>query len=170
MTRPRPSPGAPTGSGASIGVVGLAAVVLGAVLVLVSFTALSWYGGGRGADSAGAAKFGDLHTLATAVAGSGLGRTYFSWLAWILLILVIVIGLAANIPSPGTGALRGIGLVVGGAAAVLTYLAVAKLFDAVHALGGTQVGVFDHAQPGLYLALAGFLLAGVGAAIGPKRA
>ncbi|MCU1656213.1 MAG: hypothetical protein JWO57_869 [Pseudonocardiales bacterium] len=159
MTTP-PRPALP-----GVGVAGITTLVAGAVLVLLSFTAFDWYGAASGADSRGAIRFHDLHSLAGLPGMPGLPKAYFGWLAWILLMVVILVGLAANMPSPATPALRAGGLLIGLAGAGATYVALSKLLDAT----GSSGGVFDHAKIGLWLALAGYVVAGAGAAVGARR-
>ncbi|PZS17513.1 MAG: hypothetical protein DLM57_08325 [Pseudonocardiales bacterium] len=158
MTAPaRPAP--------SIGAPGIALVVVGAVLVLIAFTALDWYPGSAGPSAVAHITFSDLHRLTADASGVGIAAAYFGWLAWVLLILVIVVGFAANLPTRATNALRVAGFVLGLAGAAATYLALAKLASA----GGGSRGAFDHAKAGVWLAVVGYLVAAAGAVIGPVR-
>jgi hypothetical protein len=145
----------------SVGVAGIAVLVSGAVFVLLSFTTLTWYGAVNGPDSVGRIKFATLHHLTNLVGAPGLTKAYFAWAAWLLLILLIAVGLAANLPSPVTAGLRVLGLFVGLVGAAMTYYAIDRLFDG---------NVFTHAGAGVWLALVGYLVAGAGAALGPTRA
>jgi xanthosine utilization system XapX-like protein len=146
-----------------IGVIGLSLLVLGAACVLVSLSTLTWYGArNTGHDSRGPTRFADLHQLAKVTDSSGVSSAYFSWLAWVLLILVLATGIAANIESPASPVLRVVGILLGIAGATATYLALAKLLEGSSSSGG----VFHHARLGVWLALLGYVLAGIGAAAG----
>ncbi|MDT4928397.1 MAG: hypothetical protein QOF92_1264 [Pseudonocardiales bacterium] len=145
----------------SFGVVGAAIAVVGAALVVVAFTALNWFKGN------GSSKVSDIHKVldgAPSNTVSGLANAYFSWLGWVLLALAAIIAIAANAPSPASGALRGVGVVVGLGAAVLTLFAI-KLSS-----GGPDLTAYlKDGRVGFYATLAGFVLIAVGAAIGPRR-
>jgi hypothetical protein len=149
----------------SIGAPGIALTLVGAVLLMISFTAVDWYPGSTGPSAIAHITFTDLHRLTTANTTVGIATAYFGWLAWVLLILVIAVGLAANLPTRAANGLRAAGFALGLAGAACTYLALSKLASA----SGGSVGAFDHARIGVWLALAGYLVAGAGAAIGPLR-
>lgn len=156
---------------AGIGAAGLAVSVVGAVMCLLSFMVLPWYGGSHAADSAGSVKFKDLHLLTKAFAETpAITKAYFAWLSWSVLIIVIILAIAANLPSPASTPMRGLGLALGLFGAGATYYALSALHDAQNRHGGTGGGVFDNAQLGVWLALGGFVLAGLGAAVGPASA
>ena len=89
--------------------------------------------------------------------------TYFSWLGWVLLIAVVVIAIAATLPSPASGPLRALGAVLAAAAIALTFFAI-QLSD-----GAAYTTFLKHTSVGFYLALGGFLLAGIGALCGPSN-
>ena len=149
---------------ARVGVVGVALMVAGAVMVLVSFTAADWYEGTRGADSVGPRTFGSLHTLTKYPGTPAVPHAYFSWLAWVLLIASIILALGANLPTAYANHLRVLGALVGMVGAGATYVAIEQPHQ------GTSGSAFDNASAGIWLALLGFLLAGAGAAIGPLPA
>ena len=149
---------------ARIGVPGVALMVAGAVMVLVSFTSAAWYAGTRSVDSVGPRTFGSLHTLTQYPGTPAVAHAYFSWLAWVLLILAIVFALGANLPTAHANPLRILGALIGMVGAGATYLAIEQPHQ------GTSGSAFDNAAAGIWLALAGFLLAGAGAAIGPLPA
>ena len=136
-------------------------MTVGAIMVLVSFTEADWYAGTRGADSVGARTFGSLHTLTQYPGTPAVAHAYFSWLAWVLLIGSIILGLGANLPTAHAHSLRLIGALVGLVGAGATYVAIEQPHQ------GTSGSAFDNAAAGIWLALLGFLLAGAGAAIGP---
>jgi hypothetical protein len=148
-----------------MGLAGIALVLVGVVLLLVSFTApVDWYPGSTRPSAVAHIRFSDLHDLTAASSSIALTKAYFGWLAWVLLIAVIVVGFAANAPTPAADGLRVLGFAVGLAGAAVTYLALNKL-----ASWAGSGGAFDHSRAGVWLAMTGYLVAGVGAAIGPKR-
>jgi uncharacterized membrane protein len=142
----------------SIGAPGIGLVVLGAVLVLLSFTTLSWYSGSHEADSVGDITFNLLHHLRN---DPTLTHAYFTWLSWVLLLAGIAVGFTANFPTEVATPLRMASIVLGVAGAVLTYLSLHSLTSVAHR------GVFDHAGPGIYATMAGFVVIGLGGAVGP---
>lgn len=148
-----------------LGLPGIAAVTVGAVLVLISFTKLNWYSGSsQGADSiSGGIDFRILHDRVTAFDSPGISSAYFAWLAWVILIVAILLGFGANLPGRAADSLRVLGFTVGVVGAAATYIALHELVAAT----GPAADVFDHAAIGLWLALAGYLLVGIGAAAGP---
>ncbi len=148
----------------SIGVPGVALLLAGVVLLLVSFTAVDWYPGSDRPSAVAHIGFADLHHLTAAGTSVALAKAYFGWLAWVLLILVIVVGFAANLPSPAADGLRVAGLALGLGGAVVTYLALVKLAS----WSGSR-SAFDDARAGVWLAIGGYLVAGLGAALGPRR-
>lgn len=144
------------------GIVGAVLAAVGAVLLIVSFTAASWF------DTNGLASFNRVHQ-ALGIAGSlgrasGLATAYFSWLAWVLLVAGVLLALLALAPNPLSGVLRITGALVG-------LLGVALTFGAIQLAPGT--GYRDwlgHVSAGFWLAVAGFALVAVAAALGPRRA
>lgn len=154
----------------SVGGFGVALVVAGTALVVLAVASLQWYRVSRGTDVAGSGfTFRDLQQDADEL-GAPVAAAYFNWLAFALGLAVAVAGILANVPNPLSGLLRVLGFLVGIAGVVGTYYALAQLFDAQHAAGGTAHSVVDNASYGLWSALAGFLLAGIGAALGPRPA
>jgi hypothetical protein len=148
----------------SIGVPGIGLLLAGVVLLLVSFTAVDWYPGSNQPSAVAHIGFTDLHHLSAASTSVAIAKAYFGWLAWVLLILVIVVGFAANLPGPASNGLRAAGLAIGVAGAAVTYLALDKL------AGWAGSGrAFDDAQAGVWLAIGGYLVAGLGAVLGPRR-
>ena len=179
-----PGYGAPAGYGgpggygpprARFGLVGTALAAVGAVLLIVAFTATHWYDGSQ--DSSFSKVKDQLDVVDKAGAAEGIAKAYFGWLAWVLLALAVLVAIAANLPSPAAGVLRAVGAVVGIAGIVVTFLAI-KLVDTSKIPGaGSVSGVPDsysdylkHTGVAFYLALGGFLLAAVGSIIGPRKA
>jgi hypothetical protein len=150
----------------SVGLPGIGLVLVGAAVVLLSFRFLDWYDvAGTGADSVGDVTFSTLHSSAEQLGGAGVASAYFSWLAWALLIAMIVLGAAANLPVPGADALRVAGFLVGVLGVAGTYYALAQHSNST---GGS--GVFHNSTWGVWLALLGYLLGAVGATLGPRKA
>ncbi len=148
-----------------VGLPGAALVLLGAVLVLLSFRFLDWYDVPRSVDSSGNVTFSKLHSSADQLGGAGMATAYFDWLAWVLLLGVIAVGVAANVPTPAADGLRVAGFLLGAAGVGATYYALAQHFNAT----GSTHSVLYNSTWGLWAALAGFLLAAAGGALGPRR-
>jgi hypothetical protein len=157
-----------TSDGRAIGGRGIALVVVGVALVVLSIGALQWYRVQPRVDVAGSGfTFRDLQQDADQL-NAPVAAAYFNWLAFALGVALAVVGLLANVPLPGNGVLRVAGFLLGAAGAVATYYALAQLFYAQHAAGGSRHGVLHNASFGLWCCLAGFVVAGVGAALGPR--
>ncbi len=151
--------GAPVGSGARFGVVGATLAGIGGVLLVIAFTALDWL------SVRGSSTFGDLgDTLDVNGAANGLARNYFSWLGWLLLVLVVGVAILANLPSPASGPLQALGAVGAAAGVAITFFAINLYSD-----GQAYTEYLKHARLGFYFALAGFVLAGIGALVGPTK-
>jgi hypothetical protein len=153
---------------AAIRLPAVALVLVGAALVLVAFRFLDWYEVPHRADSAGDITFGTLHGNADQLAGVGTATAYFDWLAWLLLILLIAVGVAANLSAPLTDALRVAGFLLGVLGAAATYFAIAQLHNAQVAAGAEKHSVFYNSSWGLWSAFTGYLAAAAGAALGPR--
>jgi hypothetical protein len=151
---------------ATVGLPGVILVIVGAILVLVSFRFLDWYDvSSQGADSAGSITFGKLQSSADQLGGAGVATAYFDWLGWLLLIALILVGVAANLATPLTDALRVAGFLLGLVGVAGTYYALAQHFNAT----GSEHSVFHNSTWGLWAALLGFLLGAAGAVLGPRR-
>jgi hypothetical protein len=151
--------GDPIGSGAKFGVVGATLAGIGGVLLIIAFTAVDWL------DLSGSISFSDIHDRLSqdSSGATGVADTYFSWLGWVLVVAVVVIAIAASLPTPASGPLRAFGAIVAAAAIALTFFAI-QLSDGV-----AYSSFIKHASIGFYLAIGGFLLAGIGALCGPSR-
>ena len=142
------------------------AVLAGGAAVLMSFVFLDWYRyPNSGANRVDAVTFRGLAANDDVAGMPAIVSIYFDWLAWVLLIVVIAVGAAAVIASRAVGALRAGGLLLGAIGAVATYWAVQEATS----FGDEGGYAFQSASLGLWFALGGFLLAGIGAAIGPRR-
>jgi hypothetical protein len=140
-----------------IGWFGLGLSAVGALLLVTACSSLDWYRTNEGTGGAS-----ELHDLASGVR-AGLAQTWFGGLDWVVIAGVVACGAAACLPMrlASAGLARaaaffgavGIGLTLGG---------LAQLWDAVQqADGASDLGVFKHTTTGFWLALAGFVLAGV---------
>ncbi|HET6875942.1 MAG TPA: hypothetical protein VFH38_00280 [Jatrophihabitans sp.] len=149
---------------------GIALVLLGTALVVASLVALTWYSVTAKADVAGNGfTFPDLRANADQL-NAPVASAYFDWLAWALVIGAAVVGIVANIPTRAADVLRVLGFLAGVAGVIGTYYAMAQLFYAQHAAGGSTHGVWHNSNLGLWCALAGFALLAIGAVWGPGRA
>jgi hypothetical protein len=152
-----------------IGLPGVVLVIAGGVLVLVAFRFLEWYDPPARADSTPRITFGELHNSADQLSGTGTATAYFDWLAWVLIIVLVGVGVAANLPVPAADVLRLAGFVVGIVGVAGTYFAVAQLHNAQVAAGGERHNAFYNSSWGLWLVFAGFALGALGAGLGPRK-
>jgi uncharacterized membrane protein len=156
-----------TSDGRTLGLRGIALVLLGAVLLVAAFRFLDWYSVAQHvADRPGRITFGTLHGNADQLTGSGAATTYFDWLAWLLLVAVVLVGVAANLPLSFADPCRVVGFLLGLVGAAATYFAIAQLHDAQVAAGAVKHNVFFNSTWGVWAAFVGFLLAALGAALG----
>lgn len=153
------------GPSQSFGVVGAALAAVGAAVVIVAFTAVDWFKKGTDSHS----HFSDIHRVLDQndALAAGPAKLYFAWLAWALLVVVVLVALLANLPSPVAPALRVLGSLLALGAIALSFLAINLVKSGLH--GPAYSSTLKDARVGFYLAVAGFLLAGIGAAIGPSR-
>jgi hypothetical protein len=144
-------------------------VLAGTALVVLALTTLNWYVTESGVDTAGNGfRFDDLHHNVDQLGGVPVARAYFGWLAWTALGAVVAVGLAANVRTRLADGLRVLGFLLGVVGTLATYYAVDQLFHAVSVAGGSR-SVWHNSTFGLWLALGGYLLAGLGASRGPFR-
>src|SRR3954452_8044019 len=106
---------------------GIGLVIIGAALLLLSFTTLDWYSGAGGPDSVGSSGFSDLHHNAPQLGADNLANAYFSWTSWVLLIVVIIVGILASTVRRGNEGIRVGGLLLGLIGAALTYYALHEI-------------------------------------------
>jgi hypothetical protein len=141
----------------TFGVVGAILAIVGGAALVVGFTAVAWYS--RGGSNL---KYSTFHDVVQLPGADAFAKLYFTWLGWALLAASVVIALLANAPTGGAGLLRILGLIVGIGSAVVTIFALKS--------GGDSFSdVFKNTAVGLYLVLGGFVVCGIGAAIGPRR-
>jgi hypothetical protein len=174
-------------TGRAFGVPGAALVVIGAILGVLAFTVLGWFRNKVGdVGSSSKSTFSKVHDALDNAQNQakelhvskylhfGISPTYFSWLAWVLLAAAVVLGLLA-VSSAGTGAVRGLAVLVGLAGAGLTIWAL-DLVEFDRGLPGEPSNLpgftdyIKHSGFGAWAAVAAFLLITIGAAIGPRRA
>lgn len=158
----RPLPGS-----RRVGTLGMAFTAVGGLMVVFAFTSLGWYRGEGGVDSVGSIGFGELHAQTRSFDAPQLARDYFGWFSWLVLLATIGLGIEANLPSRSSGVFKFFGFVAGVTGAAVTYFALRSLWGALADGYGADVGVFRHTAVGLWMALAGFVVCGLGAALGP---
>lgn len=137
------------------GIASMVCSLLGAILTIVCLTSLQWFSVDGGSRSF--SDIGDYSTIA------GFAKAYFGWFAWTFLIISTISAVAASFPSPALRALRVLGVVAAFATAGLSFLAVQVN------TARSYVDWLGDARIGFYLAIAGFIVIGVGAAIGPRK-
>jgi hypothetical protein len=152
------------------GLPGALLVIAGGVLLIVAIGFLDWYATPAAADSAPRITFGELHDSADQLSGAGAASAYFDWLAWVLVIALVGVGVAANLPIAPADPLRVVGFLVGLIGLAATYFAVTQLHNAQVAAGGQRHNAFFNSTWGLWLAFAGFALGTAGALLGPRKA
>lgn len=185
--------GARPDNGQSFGIPGAVLAIVGAILVLLSFTALKWFHKDLGSSGTSDSKFSKLHDAVDQLdklKGSdplgkyvdlGISHLYYGWLGWALFAVGIVLALLAVSPiGPGSGALRALGVLVGvvGAAASVWAIDVFRFTGPLARQFKEQTGksfpsfgtYLSHSWLGAWAAVLGFLLIAAGAALGPARA
>jgi magnesium-transporting ATPase (P-type) len=157
-------PYGPSGTTTQFGVVGAALALLGAIALVVSFTAVDWFK----KDGSASSHASDVHKFLNSVGSNAvpISKAYFGWLCWALLVVVVGSALLANVAWPAAKAFRIIGPILAVAGIAVTFLAI-RLLPASAGLKYSEY--LKNARLGFYLAVAGFLIAGVGAAIGARR-
>jgi hypothetical protein len=145
-----------------VGVVGIVLALAGAALGIISLTAVRWFSD-VGPGNSG--KFPNIHNLIKLLHtdATGIGKAYFNWLAWTLVIAAAALALLANLPTPASSGLRMLGALVGLAGIGLTFWGI----DFAH--GESYSQFLKHARIGFYLMLGAFLLTTIGSLIGPRR-
>jgi hypothetical protein len=138
------------------GVAGALAAVVGGGMIAVSFTLLDWLAGGH-------STFRDLHRVVAHHGALTWPTAYFGWLAWVALGVAVVVAVLACLPTPLHVVLRPLGVLVALAGVAATLFAIEQL------PGGTWHRLYYNAIVGVWCAVAGFGLAGLGALMGPRR-
>ena len=145
----------------ALGVVGLVISIIGAALVVISFTALDWLSGDDGFGGTDKVTFRNLHDLVGSDAPA-LPRLYFNWLAYALLAVVLVLAVLGNLPTGSHALWRILGGVGGIAGVIITFFA---LYNG----GTTLADLYKYGSAGFWLAMAGFFVLAIGALVGPRR-
>ena len=157
----------PTVSGRSaddfaINPVGLLIIALGAATVGIGFGALPWVGSN---DVPFANIWLSFAQLGVGVTGNTdayhYALAYFHGLWIILLVAASIAALLANLPTHLHQRLRAIGALVSFGALVATFFSLPAVY------GG--FGVLSQTPTGWYVTMAGFLVIGLGATLGPRR-
>ena len=149
-------------SGLRFGFVGALVALVGAVLVVLAFTTLSWLK----QDDSTFAKI-DHRLAGSHIAVSGYAQAYFSWLGWVLLGVVLRRGRrgqpARSAEPRSCARSASCSALVGDRADVLG--------DQVHHLDSTRPISTTCAcnALGFYFTVGGFLVIGIGALFGAKR-
>lgn len=158
------------GPSASFGTLGAILAIVGAILVVVSFTVLDWFDK-QSLNGLSSSHFSDVHRVLNEAGGlaAGTSKLYFAWLGWALVIVVAVLALVANMPSPLATLFRVIGAVAGAAAIGVTFLAIKLASAPAGAPAPAYSDYIKHARLGFYFAVGGFLIMAIGALIGPSR-
>jgi hypothetical protein len=158
------------GGGERLGVAGTLLVVIGAALVLTAYTALDWYKHDSGQ---GASHFSAVHDALRALHSVGganaISYAYFSWLAWVLLAVAVIGALVANLPTSAVRVSRLVGSVVALLGLIATALSIQLTSGDRVASTVSYADYVKKAGFGFYVGLAGFLVIGIGALIGPRR-
>jgi hypothetical protein len=157
--QPPPVPPDPQ-RGRQFGVVGAVLTALGAIAVLVSFTTVDWLKFPNTSFSLIHHRFSGAHPGI-----SGLTQAYFSWVGWLLFGLVFVAAFCANLPQRRLALLRPIGFALAVVAIGLTFWAIS--FS--NSVRPTYLEYLRMERTGFYLAIAGFLMMGIGALMGARR-
>lgn len=150
----------------AFGVVAAGIATAGAVLLMISLLGLPWFSGGPNGDLT----TGDIRAVLDnyGQAANGFSVAYFSWLAWVLLILSAGCAVAAALPIRGVSlAFRIAGPIVAGFAVLLSFSAI-ELTSSLYSTNGTYSGYFDRLTVGFWIAVVGFTLIGAGGIVGPR--
>jgi hypothetical protein len=131
----------------------MACAVAGGAAALVG-TVFDWY-------SPGHTSLPDIVKLLDAPGAKAFPKAYFGWLMFVLLAATVVAALFANAAHPLSTALRIVSPLLGLLGAALVLVSLDQLVSGA--------SIFDHAGAGLWLVLAGFVVAGFSGTPGPRR-
>jgi len=129
-----------------IGVFGLVVVGAGVVLAVIAFTSANWIDYGRHAPSYTFANLRDEKGI------TGFAAAYFSWTAWLVLIVTTVFAVCGGIRVPMREACSRVGALFGVLSAAMTLAVLSDLAGA----GGLS-HFWKYVADGPYLAMGGFL-------------
>jgi hypothetical protein len=133
--------------------VAMAFALVGGAAVLVG-TLLDWY-------SRGDVSLQDIVKALDAPGAKAFPKAYFGWLMFVLLAATVMAALFANAVHPFSTALRIVSPLLGVLGAALVCLSLHQLSQGA--------SIFDHTAVGLWLVLAGFVVAGLSGMPGPRR-
>jgi hypothetical protein len=171
---PGPQPHHPPGtsgprprSAQSVNVLGLGIAGLGALLLIIAFSGVSWYKDSNSGATANVSQLQDGATQAHAT----FAEAFFSGLGWLLIVATVAAGVLACLPiGPAQNWLRRGAVALGLFSIALMLVALDDLWTKVRDVTGqTDVGVWSHTDSGLGLALWGFALAGCGGLVRRRR-
>jgi hypothetical protein len=143
----------------------MSAVLVGGFAVLIAIAFLDWYDFPSGGDAAERVTFRDLGATADHIDVPGIVPAYFDWLAWMLLIGVVAGATVAYVRPQFAPPLRVVGFLLGGIGSFLTWYALQKITS----YGDEGSYAFQSATVGVWLAMIGYAVTALGAAIGPRR-
>lgn len=155
---------------------------VGVALVALAYTVLDWFRAETDGSFpvSGSSHFGDVLSLVThaeeqtrgIVGAAPVARVYFSWFAWVLFAVVVACTALACLPNRFSTVAGLVGIVLAAAAIGLTFsaLQLIEVRDDAYAPFGLNYGdYFGHAQLGFWFTVAGYLLLGAAALVGPPR-
>jgi hypothetical protein len=131
----------------------MAVALLGGAAALAG-TALDWY-------SPGDVSLQDIVSALDAPGAKAFPQAYFGWLMFVLLAATVLAALFANVVHPLSTALRMVSPLLGVAGAALVCVSLHQIIRGA--------SIFDHTAIGLWLVLAGFVVAGLSGVPGPRR-
>lgn len=159
------------------GLIGLTVTTIGAGVLLVAFVLLDWFVGNEPnavPSSDGIAPVTTLTFRDAYVAGTQdhlrvLTHDYVTWLGWALLFAAVLAAVVSSLPGARSNRWRVAGVIIGVGAAAVTYLACTFTVDGdpANRLSADIRAGFGDTKLGAKLALAGFLICALGAALGP---
>jgi hypothetical protein len=130
----------------------MAFALIGGSAVLVG-TLLDWYSPG--------VSLPDIVKALDAPGAKAFPKAYFGWLMFVLLAVTVIATLFANAAHRLSTALRILSPLLGLLGAALACLSLHQLIQGA--------SIFAHASVGLWLVLAGFVVAGLSGIPGPRR-
>ena len=114
---------------------------------------LNWYSGD--------VSLGDIVDALDAPGAKAFPKAYFGWVMFVLLAATVVAALLANTTLAVGGPLRVVSPVLGVAGAALVLVSLHQLIS--------SGSIFEHSAIGLWLVLAGFVVAGLSGIPGPRH-
>jgi hypothetical protein len=161
------APGPRPASGQSVNFLGLGIAGLGALLLIIAFSGVSWYKDSHTGETANVSQLQN----GAAQTHAAFAEAFFNGLGWLLIVATVAAGVLACLPvGPAQNWLRRGAVALGLFSIALMLVALDDLWTKVRDVTGqTDVGVWSHTDTGLGLALWGFALAGCGGLIRRRR-